>query len=114
MEKEKTRKSLTLKRKIELIDEVEKFPVKEQKTKNKTKRSHIAEEYQIHPSTVTAVLNNKEKYRADFQYLDSANLKGESELDEDLPKYYAMYSEHYNCKKLSEQAVRSIREAEIE
>ena len=114
MEKEKTRKSLTLKRKIELIDEVEKFPVKEQKTKNKTKRSHIAEEYQIHPSTVTAVLNNKEKYRADFQYLDSANLKGESELDEDLPKYYAMYSEHYNCKKLSEQAVRSIREAEVE
>ena len=114
MEKEKTRKSLTLKRKIELIDEVEKFPVKEQKTKNKTKRSHIAEEYQIHPSTVTAVLNNKEKYRADFQYLDSASLKGESELDEDLPKYYAMYSEHYNGQKLSEQAVRSIREAEVE
>ena len=106
MEKEKTRKSLTLKRKIELIDEVEKFPVKE--------KSHIAEEYQIHPSTVTAVLNNKEKYRADFQYLDSANLKGESELDEDLPKYYAMYSEHYNGQKLSEQAVRSIREAEVE
>ena len=38
MEKEKTRKSLTLKRKIELIDEVEKFPVKEKKKKKRKKK----------------------------------------------------------------------------
>ena len=72
------------------------------------------EEFQVQPSTVTAVLKNKEKYRADFQYLDSTSLKGESGLDEDLPKMYAMYSEHYSGQKLSEQAVRSILEAEVE
>ena len=38
MEKEKTRKSLTLKRKIELIDEVEKFPVKEKRKKKRKKK----------------------------------------------------------------------------
>ena len=57
--KGKTRTSLSLKRKIQTIDEVEKFPVK--------KKSVIAEEFQVHPSMVTAVLKNKEKYRADFQ-----------------------------------------------
>ena len=56
------------------------------------KKSVIAEEFQVHPSTVTAVLKNKEKYRADLQYLDSTSLKGESELDEGLPKDYAMYT----------------------
>ena len=57
--KGKTRTSLSLKRKIQIIDEVEKFPSK--------KKSVIAEEFQVHPSTVTVVLKNKEKYRADFQ-----------------------------------------------
>ena len=60
------------------------------------------------------MLKNKEKYRADFQCVDNTSLKGESELDEDLPTVYAMYSEHYSGQKLSEQAVRSIREAEVE
>ena len=60
------------------------------------------------------MLKNKEKYRADFRYLDSTSLKGESELDEDLPKMCAMNSEHYRGQKLSEQAVRSILEAEVE
>ena len=45
--------------KIQIIDEAEKFPAK--------KKSVIAEEFQVHPSTVTVVLKNKEKYRADFQ-----------------------------------------------
>ena len=106
MQKGKTGKSLTFKRKIQLIDEVEQFPAK--------KKSVIAEEFKLHPSTVTAVLKNKEKYPADFQYLDSASLKGESELDADLPTIYAMCSEHYSGQKLSEQAVRSILEAEVE
>ena len=62
MEKGKTRKSLTLKRQIQLIDEAEKFPAKKKKI--------IAEEFQVHPFMVTAVLKNKEKYRDDFQYLE--------------------------------------------
>ena len=47
------------------------------------------------------------------EYLDNTNLKGETELDEDLPKVYAMYSEHYRGQKLSDRAVRSILEAKL-
>ena len=47
------------------------------------------------------------------EYLDNTNLKGETELDEDLPKVYAMYSEHYHSQKLSDRAVGSILEAKL-
>ena len=84
------------------------------KLKSFQQTSVIAEEFQVHPSTVTAVLKKKEKYRVVFQYHDSTSLTGESELDEDLPTVYAMYSEHYSGQKLSEQAVRSTLGAEVE
>ena len=48
------------------------------------------------------------------EYLDSTNLKEGSKLDTDLPKVYAMYSEHYTGQKLSHQAVRSILEVEVQ
>ena len=45
--------------------------------------------------------------------LDNTNLKGETE-DKELPKVYAMDSDHYRGQKLSLQAVRLILEADSE
>ena len=52
------RRSLSLKRKIEVIEEVEKQPFK--------KKCAIAEEFEVHRSTLATILKNKEKLREWF------------------------------------------------
>ena len=52
------RKGLSLKCKIEIIQEVERHPAKQRKI--------IAEEFNIAPSTLAAILTAKEKYKSHY------------------------------------------------
>ena len=52
------RKGLSLKLKIEIIQEVERHPTKQRKI--------IAEEFSIAPSTLATILTAKEKYKSDY------------------------------------------------
>ena len=58
--------TLPLKRKIELIDAVEKRPVGK-------KKKEVAEEFGIVPNTLSTIIKNKEKYRQAF-YGGQANV----------------------------------------
>ena len=52
------RKGLSLKRKIEIIQEAERHPTKQRKI--------IAEEFNIAPSTLATILTAKEKYKSQY------------------------------------------------
>ena len=52
------RKGLSLKRKTEIIQEVERHPTKQRKI--------IAEEFNIAPSTLATILTAKEKYKSHY------------------------------------------------
>ena len=69
MERKHARKTVPLKRKIELIQEVEDNPMKLRKT--------IANEFRIPSCTLTTIMRDKEKYKKQYLGGECLQKKGE-------------------------------------